>query len=412
MPTHAESTQATKVKSAPSGSSGKQDLAYAPYQFADNRPEAILQRKLGDIANGNSVQRKENNTGLPDQLKSGIENLSGYAMDDVRVHYNSGQPTQLQAHAYAQGTDIHVAPGQERHLAHEAWHVVQQKQGRVKPTLQMKAGVNVNDDSGLEKEADVMGTKALLQRKAPVTGASALGMDSNGKATAAVGNPVFQRYGNLNVAEDPGDDPVLSSQEEITGAGADDYVIVARVVTPTQRIPKDKEVKEGLFVSLTKLFQNVPGNVSQPLVAAPSDEVVADYVAQKKTEPVKQLIEFTTNIVKVGAFAKESNLAYTVYVRIQKKYLTQSKSAESGWMTDQSAPYEIVKGEKDDKHAGLKDQRMSAGDLQAALEEELDAEFILKVQKEGAEVAFGGDQAKVKRYREIITRYIIAKSKE
>ncbi len=111
------------------------------------------------------VQRKPNNTGLPDNLKSGIENLSGYSMDDVKVHYNSSEPATLQAHAYAQGTDIHVAPGQEKHLAHEAWHVVQQKQGRVKPTMQMKGTVPVNDDAGLEKEADVMGAKALLQRQ-------------------------------------------------------------------------------------------------------------------------------------------------------------------------------------------------------------------------------------------------------
>jgi hypothetical protein len=67
----------------------------------------------------------------------------------------------LNAHAYAQGSEIHVAPGQERHLPHEAWHVVQQAQGRVKPTMQMKAGVPVNDDAGLESEADVMGAKAL-----------------------------------------------------------------------------------------------------------------------------------------------------------------------------------------------------------------------------------------------------------
>src|SRR5438876_185374 len=51
------------------------------------------------------------------------------------------------------------APGQARHLPHEAWHVVQQAQGRVRPTLQLKAGVAVNDDAGLEHEADVMGTK-------------------------------------------------------------------------------------------------------------------------------------------------------------------------------------------------------------------------------------------------------------
>ena len=108
-----------------------------------------------------SIQKKGNNTGLPDNLKNGIENLSGMGMDDVKVHYNSDKPAGLQAHAYAQGTDIHVAPGQEKHLPHEAWHVVQQKQGRVKPTMQMKGSVNVNDDKGLEKEADVMGEKAL-----------------------------------------------------------------------------------------------------------------------------------------------------------------------------------------------------------------------------------------------------------
>lgn len=105
-------------------------------------------------------EQKPNDTGLPDNLKSGIESLSGYGMDDVKVHYNSDKPAQLNAHAYAQGTDIHVAPGQEQHLPHEAWHVVQQKQGRVQPTLQMKAGVPVNDDAGLENEADVMGAKA------------------------------------------------------------------------------------------------------------------------------------------------------------------------------------------------------------------------------------------------------------
>lgn len=110
------------------------------------------------------LQRKPNNTGLPDNLKSGIENLSGYSMDDVKVHYNSSQPATLQAHAYAQGTDIHIAPGQEKHLPHEAWHVVQQKQGRVKPTMQMKGNVNVNDDAGLEKEADVMGAKVMQNR--------------------------------------------------------------------------------------------------------------------------------------------------------------------------------------------------------------------------------------------------------
>lgn len=125
--------------------------------------EELLQGKFSSLATA-QLEEKPNNTGLPNQLKSGIESLSGMSMDGVKVHYNSDKPAQLNAHAYAQGTDIHVAPGQEQHLPHEAWHVVQQAQGRVKPTMQMKAGVPVNDDVGLETEADVMGAKAVQRR--------------------------------------------------------------------------------------------------------------------------------------------------------------------------------------------------------------------------------------------------------
>ena len=122
--------------------------------------------KQAKFSANTTMQRKAdtappNRTGLPDNLKSGVESLSGMSLDHVKVHYNSAAPASLQAHAYAQGSDIHVAPGQEQHLPHEAWHVVQQAQGRVKPTMQMKEGVAVNNDSHLEHEADVMGAKAL-----------------------------------------------------------------------------------------------------------------------------------------------------------------------------------------------------------------------------------------------------------
>ena len=115
------------------------------------------------------AQREEasnpNRTGLPDQLKAGVEHLSGISLDDVKVHYNSAKPAQLNALAYAQGTDIHVAPGQEQHLPHETWHVVQQAQGRVQPTIQLKDGVPVNDDDRLEQEAGVLGARALEARQ-------------------------------------------------------------------------------------------------------------------------------------------------------------------------------------------------------------------------------------------------------
>ncbi|MCG8421107.1 MAG: DUF4157 domain-containing protein, partial [Proteobacteria bacterium] len=176
--------------------------------FEDNRPEAVAQMKLQKLADHSPQSRQaaqyhkmansspqvqllsgmqeavdnsptmiggeksETKTALPSRLKTGIENLSSLSLDDVQVHYNSPKPAQLHALAYTQGTEIHVGPGQEGHLPHEAWHVVQQKQGRVRPGIQVK-GLAINNDRALEREADVFGKKALSvhgQRSAaPVT---------------------------------------------------------------------------------------------------------------------------------------------------------------------------------------------------------------------------------------------------
>ncbi|MFZ6770884.1 DUF4157 domain-containing protein [Undibacterium sp. Di26W] len=123
--------------------------------------QSIKQLQATSTPDKGTGHTSPNRTGLPNQLKSGIESLSGMSMDHVKVHYNSAQPSQLHAHAYAQGSDIHIGPGQEQHLPHEAWHVVQQAQGRVRPTMQMKENLPLNDDPTLEQEADQMGEKAL-----------------------------------------------------------------------------------------------------------------------------------------------------------------------------------------------------------------------------------------------------------
>lgn len=132
-------------------------------QFKDNRSQN--KKEKGMTA---QLEKKENLTGMPDDLKEGIESLSGFSMDDVRVHYNSSKPATVQALAYTQGTDIHVAPGQEKHLPHEAWHVAQQMAGRVSPTTNIN-GMPVNDNAGLEHEADVMGEKAIQCKKMDIT---------------------------------------------------------------------------------------------------------------------------------------------------------------------------------------------------------------------------------------------------
>src|SRR5579859_1316928 len=102
---------------------------------------------------------------LPSGLRTGIESLSGMDMGNVRVHYGSPMPAKLNALAYAQGPNIHLAHGEERQLPHEAWHVVQQMQGKVRPTTRVE-GVGVNDDASLECEADRMGALALQMKAA------------------------------------------------------------------------------------------------------------------------------------------------------------------------------------------------------------------------------------------------------
>jgi Domain of unknown function (DUF4157) len=197
----------TNRKAADTRQSGQNPLA----QIDVNRPEAIAQKELmgsmhssprmvaqrrqlegysqGNFLEQDTAQLKQesapitNNTGLPDNLKSGIESLSGISMDNVKVHYNSSEPANLNAFAYAQGTDIHIATGQEKHLPHEAWHVVQQAQGRVRPTMQMKSGISINDEHSLEQEANEMGK---LSKTNAELGYDTVGKRSINRTTAGV----------------------------------------------------------------------------------------------------------------------------------------------------------------------------------------------------------------------------------
>tara|TARA_B100000497_G_C7694475_1_gene423506 strand:+ start:3314 stop:4765 length:1452 start_codon:yes stop_codon:yes gene_type:complete len=132
--------------------------------------KSTLQAKNKSEIENSSPNASKNNSNkeLPAKLKIGVEALSGVDMSDTTVHKNSSLPAQFKAQAFAEGTNIHLAPGKEEHLAHEAWHVAQQKQGRVEPTKQLKGKTNINDDPTLEKEADTMGAKALTIGENPI----------------------------------------------------------------------------------------------------------------------------------------------------------------------------------------------------------------------------------------------------
>ena len=118
--------------------------------------QAVIQK-----AEERQRRQQPNLTGIPTQMKMDFEQRSGLSFDDVRVHYNSDKPRKIGALAYTQGTQVHIGPGQERHLRHELGHVVQQKTKQILHTKIMN-GLFVNDDRGLEAEAErYSGSKAI-----------------------------------------------------------------------------------------------------------------------------------------------------------------------------------------------------------------------------------------------------------
>lgn len=145
-------------------------------QMKDNREASVLQAKLketilrqfGDKDDDELMQGKfDNQTGIPDMVKQRMEGSFGADFSSVRVHPESSKAPEVGALAYTQGTDIHFAPGQfkpdtsagQQLLGHELTHVIQQAEGRVQSTTEI-GGMAVNDDAGLEREADLMGSIA------------------------------------------------------------------------------------------------------------------------------------------------------------------------------------------------------------------------------------------------------------
>lgn len=94
----------------------------------------------------------QGNSNIPKALKEKIEQESGVSLDDVIIHYNSLEPFKFNANAITIKNEIFLAPGQEHCLEEELRHVVQQKQGLVKPTG-TENGVPVNTSSSLETAA-------------------------------------------------------------------------------------------------------------------------------------------------------------------------------------------------------------------------------------------------------------------
>jgi hypothetical protein len=156
--------------------------------------DRMLQRKAADTANdgqatlaaGAAQAPTSGGAKLPDALSAQMGTSMGADFSAVRVHEGE-HVREVGAQAYASGNDLHFAPGEYQPesasgrelIGHELAHVQQQQQGRVSATTQAR-GVAVNDDGGLEREADERGAKAA--RGEPAGGSSSAG--AGGKATA------------------------------------------------------------------------------------------------------------------------------------------------------------------------------------------------------------------------------------
>lgn len=299
--TSEKSSQKDNTSHQSANHAGRDGVAQAPpnygIDFVDNAP---IQRVAAVPAPPTSPQSsKQNRTGLPAALKTGVESLSGFAMDDVRVHYNSSKPAQLQAHAYAQGNQIHLGPGQEKHLPHEAWHVVQQKQGRVQAKRQAK-GMWLNDDTTLEQEADRMGAKAIQQKT------SSPSYLHTGQSSHVVQRKVGFELEMQVLIDRDGKDPGYSKVWD-----GDHFAIhvdhANRLASMTNEATKKRKEKKSRRININRFRSQASKKTPYPqegytsiieLVTKPIDETSKNGPNEFDTQK-KELQEFVTKLNKV-----------------------------------------------------------------------------------------------------------------
>lgn len=157
---------------------------------------------------GDTVQKKDRgpffkaeNKSLPPDVQAKMESSFGEDFSGVEIHKDSGKATELNALAFTQGESIHFAPGQfnpsgiegQQLIGHELAHVVQQRSGIVNPTNIIGKGIKLNEDKGLEQEADSSGRRATAGSAISTYHSAGLGMRNLARSAQAKNN-VVQRF--------------------------------------------------------------------------------------------------------------------------------------------------------------------------------------------------------------------------
>ncbi len=119
---------------------------------------------------------------LPAAVQAKMEGAMGADFSNIQISKDSERAQGFGARAYAQGNEVHFAPGQydpvstvgQELIGHELAHVMQQRSGRVMPTEE-QGGLPINRDHTLEAEADQLGQHAAQYKGSKGTVSSASG---------------------------------------------------------------------------------------------------------------------------------------------------------------------------------------------------------------------------------------------
>ncbi|HEX2900147.1 MAG TPA: TIGR02594 family protein [Bacteroidia bacterium] len=171
----------------------KMDNAMSPPQF-----------KLDASGNGGSGGGSGSSGGLSPELNAQMSSAMGSDFSNVNIHADSSKASDAGALAYAQGNDVHFAPGQfkpdtqsgQELIGHELAHVAQQREGRVQANASV-GGMAVNNDPQLEAEADSMGAMAAQMKPA----AGFEGVSGGGSGSASSSAPAQKKEDPLKVKE-------------------------------------------------------------------------------------------------------------------------------------------------------------------------------------------------------------------
>ena len=148
-----------------------------PQQMMGGVGQAAMQRRVRQRA---ETGRQGVGMPLDAGVRAKMERAFGASFDDVRVH-EGPEAAAIGAQAYAEGHELHFAPGQyqpgtphgDELIGHELTHVVQQRGGSAPAGAQGKNATGIGSDASLEAEADHAGAIASRGGSVQVHGVGA-----------------------------------------------------------------------------------------------------------------------------------------------------------------------------------------------------------------------------------------------